>query len=387
MTGPLDGIQIIEIANVVAGPSAAVQLADQGADVIKIEPPSGDIIRKSSKTGLPPTFISCNRGKRSLTLDLKQAVARKILWKLIEKADVLIQNLRPSAMERLGFGGEQVQKRNPRLIYLSVSGFGETGPYSKKRVYDPLVQAVSGFADIQGEGIHPRMIRTIIADKTTAVYSAQAVTAALYHREKTGRGQRIKVSMLDAMMSLLWPEGMAPFTIIADNGIIPPPSHDKVFKTTDGYITAGAVSDSEWKGMCKALKHPEWLNDPRFATQQLRNANKDIRYELMARAIETNTSDKWLTALDDNDVPCAPVLERAQLVDNPQIINNEIISELEQPGVGRIRQARPAARFSGTPAEKPRPAPSLGEHNVEILSEIGFTKEEIDNLLASKTIT
>ena len=193
--------------------------------------------------------------------------------------------------------------------------------------------------------------------------------------------------MLDAMISLLWPEGMAPFTIIADNGVIPPPSHDKIFKTADGYITAGAVSDSEWKGMCEALKHPEWLNDPRFATQQLRNANKDIRYELMARAIETNTSDKWLTALDDNDVPCAPVLERAQLFENPQIINNEIISELEQPGVGRIRQARPAARFSGTPAKKPRPAPSLGEHNVEVLSEIGFTKEEIDNLLASKTIT
>mgnify|MGYP003690935467 FL=1 len=346
MTGPLDGIQIIEIANVVAGPSAAVQLADQGADVIKIEPPSGDIIRKSSKTGLPPTFISCNRGKRSLTLDLKQAVAREILWKLIEKADVLIQNLRPGAMERLGFDGEQIQKRNPRLIYLSISGFGETGPYSKKRVYDPLVQAVSGFADIQGEGIHPKMIRTIIADKTTAVYSAQAITAALYHREKTGHGQRIKVSMLDAMISLLWPEGMAPFTIIADNGVIPPPSHDKIFKTADGYITAGAVSDSEWKGMCEALKHPEWLNDPRFATQQLRNANKDIRYELMARAIETNTSDKWLTALDDNDVPCAPVLERAQLFENPQIINNEIISELEQPGVGRIRQVKPSARFS-----------------------------------------
>ena len=386
MTGPLDGIRIIEIANVVAGPSAAAQLADQGADVIKVEPPSGDIIRKSSKTGLPPTFISCNRGKRSLTLDLKQDAAHEILWKLIEKADVLIQNLRPGAMERLGFSGEQVQKRNPRLIYLSISGFGETGPYSKKRVYDPLVQAVAGFADIQGEGIHPKMIRTIIADKTTAAYSAQAVTAALYNREKTGQGQQIKISMLDAMISLLWPEGMAPFTIIADNNVIPPPSHDKIFKTSDGYITAGAVSDSEWKGMCKALEHPEWLDDPRFATQQLRNTNKDIRYELMASALETDTSDKWLDALDRHDVPCAPVLQRAELFDNPQIINNEIISEFEQPGVGPIRQARPAARFSKTPAEKPRPAPELGQHNNEILSELGFTKAEIDNLSESKII-
>ena len=386
MTGPLDGIRIIEIANVVAGPSAAAQLADQGADVIKIEPPSGDIIRKSSKTGLPPTFISCNRGKRSLTLDLKQDAAHEILWKLIEKADVLIQNLRPGAMERLGFSGQHIQKRNPRLIYLSISGFGETGPYSKKRVYDPLVQAVAGFADIQGEGIHPKMIRTIIADKTTAAYSAQAVTAALFNREKTGQGQQIKISMLDAMISMLWPEGMAPFTIIADNNVIPPPSHDKIFKTSDGYITTGAVSDSEWQGMCKALEHPEWLDDPRFATQQLRNTNKDTRYELMASALETDTSDKWLAALDRHDVPCAPVLQRAQLFDNPQIINNEIISELEQPGVGPIRQARPAARFSKTPAEKPRPAPELGQHNNEILSELGFTQAEIDNLSETKII-
>jgi crotonobetainyl-CoA:carnitine CoA-transferase CaiB-like acyl-CoA transferase len=245
---------------------------------------------------------------------------------------------------------------------------------------------VAGFADIQGEGIHPKMIRTIIADKTTAAYSAQAVTAALFNREKTGQGQQIKISMLDAMISMLWPEGMAPFTIIADNNVIPPPSHDKIFKTSDGYITAGAVSDSEWQGMCKALEHPEWLDDPRFATQQLRNTNKDTRYELMASALETDTSDKWLAALDRHDVPCAPVLQRAQLFDNPQIINNEIISELEQPGVGPIRQARPAARFSKTPAEKPRPAPELGQHNNEILSELGFTQAEIDNLSETKII-
>jgi len=387
MTGPLAGLRVVEITNVVAGPSAAAQLADQGADVIKVEPPAGDIIRKSSNTGLPPIFISCNRGKRSLALDLKKPAAADVLWRLIERADVFIQNLRPGAVDRLGFGEEQVRKRNPTVIYLSISGFGETGPYAGKRVYDPLVQAVSGFADIQGEGIHPKMIRTIIADKTTAVYSAQAVTAALYHREKTGQGQHVRVAMLDAMVSLLWPEGMAPLTIVSNEETIPAPSHDKIFKTSNGYITAGAVSDSEWKGLCQALEHNEWLDDPMFLTQQLRNTNKDKRYKLMAETFETRKSEEWITILDKNDVPCAPVLKRSELLENPQIINNQIISEFEQPGVGTVRQARPAARFSKTPAMKPRPAPGLGEHNKQILSEVGFTNDEIDNFLKTKVIT
>ena len=387
MTGPLAGLRVVEITNVVAGPSAAAQLADQGADVIKVEPPAGDIIRKSSNTGLPPIFISCNRGKRSLALDLKKPAAADVLWRLIERADVFIQNLRPGAVDRLGFGEEQVRKRNPTVIYLSISGFGETGPYAGKRVYDPLVQAVSGFADIQGEGIHPKMIRTIIADKTTAVYSAQAVTAALYHREKTGQGQHVRVAMLDAMVSLLWPEGMAPLTIVSNEETIPAPSHDKIFKTSNGYITAGAVSDSEWKGLCQALEHNEWLNDPMFLTQQLRNTNKDKRYKLMAETFETRKSEEWITILDKNDVPCAPVLKRSELLENPQIINNKIISEFEQPGVGTVRQARPAARFSKTPAMKPRPAPGLGEHNKQILSEVGFTNDEIDNFLKTQVIT
>ena len=387
MTGPLAGLRVVEITNVVAGPSAAAQLADQGADVIKVEPPAGDIIRKSSNTGLPPIFISCNRGKRSLALDLKKPAAADVLWRLIERADVFIQNLRPGAVDRLGFGEEQVRKRNPTVIYLSISGFGETGPYAGKRVYDPLVQAVSGFADIQGEGIHPKMIRTIIADKTTAVYSAQAVTAALYHREKTGQGQHVRVAMLDAMVSLLWPEGMAPLTIVSNEEIIPAPSHDKIFKTSNGYITAGAVSDSEWKGLCQALEHNEWLDDPMFFTQQLRNTNKDKRYKLMAETFETRKSEEWIAILDKNDVPCAPVLKRSELLENPQIINNQIISEFEQPGVGTVRQARPAARFSKTPAMKPRPAPGLGEHNKQILSEVGFTNDEIDNFLKTKVIT
>jgi crotonobetainyl-CoA:carnitine CoA-transferase CaiB-like acyl-CoA transferase len=387
MSGPLSSVRVVDITNVVAGPSCAAQLADQGADVIKVEPPAGDLIRKSAESGLPPMFITCNRGKRSLAIDLKRPEASDVLWRLMESADVLVQNLRPGAMERLGFGEPAVRARNPGIVYLSISGFGETGPYSGKRVYDPLVQSVSGFADMQGEGIAPKMIRTVIADKTTAVYAAQAVTAALFHRERTGEGQHVRVAMLDVMLSMMWAEGMGPFTVIADGGKIPPPSHDRIFETTDGHITAGAVSDSEWSGLCAALERPEWLVDPRFITQALRNQNKDQRYGAMAEVFRARPSAHWLEALDQNDVPNAPVLKRGEIFDHPQVVNNQIIHELEQPDVGMIRQARPAARFEKSPAIDPRPAPILGQHSKTILTELGFSDDEIDALVSGDIVS
>ena len=387
MSGPLSGIRVVDITNVVAGPSCAAQLADQGADVIKVEPHKGDLIRSSAESGLPPMFITCNRGKRSLAIDLKRPEASDVLWRLMDRADVLVQNLRPGAMERLGFGEPEVRARNPGIIYLSISGFGETGPYAGKRVYDPLVQAVSGFADLQGEGISPKMIRTVIVDKTTAVYSAQAVTAALYHRERTGEGQHVRVAMLDAMLSMMWAEGMSPFTVISEGGKLPPPSHDRIFETTDGHVTAGAVSDSEWSGLCKAMERPQWLTDPRFATQALRNRNKDQRYGAMAEVFKTKPSAYWLEALDLNDVPNAPVLKRGEIFDHPQVINNDIIHEFEQPGVGPIRQARPAARFEKTPANPPRPAPAIGEHSKTILTELGYSDAEITAMATAGIVT
>ena len=386
MTGPLSGVRVVEITNVVAGPSTGVQLADQGADVIKVESPTGDIIRASAKSGLPPMFISCNRGKRSISVNLKQDAAKKILWALIEKADVFIENMRPGALDRLGFGKEKLNQCNPKLIYLSITGFGESGPYASKRVYDPLIQAVSGLADLQGESIKPKMVRTVIADKTTAAYATQAITAALFHREKSGEGQHIDLAMLDTMVNFLWPEGMSPYTIVDEGGVLPPPSHDRIFKTSDGHITAGAVSDSEWNGMCIAMDREDLIKDPRFATQKLRTDNKDQRYRLMAEIFETRTSSEWVEALDANDVPAAPVLKRSDMFENEQIIHNDIINELEQPGVGIIRQPRPAAQFSKTPGALPKPAPRLGQHSIEILSELTFSEDEINALINSQIV-
>ncbi len=219
MPGPLDGIRVIDLTTVVSGPVCTMLLADQGADVIKIEPPSGDIARRTSGDGeFTAMFVSCNRGKRSIALDLKQPAALDALRRLIAGADVLVQNFRPGTMERLGLDEPAMRKLNPGLVYVSISGVGDTGPYVKKRVYDPIIQSLSGFADVQADQAtgRPRMIRTIVADKTTAVYAAQAVCAALVARGRTGEGQHIRLSMLDTMVAFLWPEAMTQYTIVGD---------------------------------------------------------------------------------------------------------------------------------------------------------------------------
>ena len=282
MTGPLEGIRVIDLCSVVSGPAAMVQLADQGADVIKVESLDGDITRRSraESPGFSPGFVTCNRGKRSIALDLKSESGKAVLWRLIESADVVAQNYRPGAMDRLGFSYESVRSRNSRVVYLSISGVGATGPYSEKRVYDPIIQALSGLADIQSDPLsgRPKMIRTIVADKTTAIYAAQAVTAALVARGRTGVGQHVEVSMLDVMLSYLWPEGMAPFAVVADGTTEARASiHDMIFETSDGFLTFGAVSDQEWHGLCVALDRPDLIQDPRFATPAARSKNRQER--------------------------------------------------------------------------------------------------------------
>ncbi|MCH9674740.1 MAG: CoA transferase [Gammaproteobacteria bacterium] len=385
--GPLAGVRVVDLTSVLSGPAAMGTLADQGADVIKVEPPAGDIMRgRGTLASISAGFVSCNRGKRSIVLDLKQTEATEVLWELIASADVVAQNFRPGAVERLGFGADVVRARYPRVIYLSISGVGESGPYAGKRVYDPVVQALSGLADIQADPQtgRPRMVRTLIADKTTAIYAAQAVSAALFARERTGEGQHIRLSMLDTMVSYLWPEGMAPFASVADDTQSARASkHDMIFPTADGYITVGAVSDKEWHGLCAALGRPEWLDDPRFRTGALRAQNRQERLELVEQALGVRDTAQVIAALEAADVPCAPVHARRQVIDDPQVIANSLVYEVDQPGIGVLRQARPAARFEGTPAEWPSLAPCLGEHTEEILAELGYESAQIAAMCAS----
>jgi crotonobetainyl-CoA:carnitine CoA-transferase CaiB-like acyl-CoA transferase len=389
MPGPLDGYRIVDLSTMISGPLATMWLGDQGADVIKVETPgSGDLVRHLGAThrGFSATFATANRNKRSIALDLKTDAGRELLWRLIDSADVFVQNFRPGAIERMGFGPEVLRARNPRLVTVAICGFGEQGPYAHKRVYDPLIQALSGLATIQGDRGRgrPRMVRLIVPDKVTALTAAQAITAALLARERTGTGQHVRLSMLDAMVALAWPEGMAGQTFVGEESDAPRAAlaQDLVFETADGYMTAGAVSDAEWQGLATALEHPEWLDDERFRTPASRVAYAKERLEQTADVLRTRPTADWLEKLDAHQVPCAPILPLSEVIAHPQIAANELVVESEHPHAGRLRQPRPAVRFDDTPAALARPAPLLGEHAEELCRELGLGEHEIEALRA-----
>ncbi|WP_256444245.1 CaiB/BaiF CoA-transferase family protein [Siccirubricoccus sp. G192] len=384
MSGPLQGVRVLDLTSVVSGPNATMMLADQGADVIKVETPGGDIMRRG---GFTPGFVSSNRSKRSIAVDLKQPTGAGILRRLIATADVLVQNFRPGVADRLGFGEAAARAIRPDLVYVSISGVGETGPYIRKRVYDPVIQALSGLADIQRnvETGRPQMIRTLIADKTTALVAAQAITAALYNKAVRGEGQHVRLAMLDAVVAYLWPEGMAGYSLVGQEEVADraQSAPDLVFRTRDGYIAVGTVSDAEWRGLCRVLEKPEWIDDPRFRTPSVRSANAAARLSLVGEMLAQGDGADWLARLDEAEVPCAPVLTRRELLADPQVAANGLIVEFDQPGLGRIRQARPAARFERTPAEIRRPAPAIGEHTSEILAELGDDEAKISATVAA----
>ncbi len=392
MPGPLAGYRIIDVTQMLSGPMATMMLADQGADVIKVEPPStGDLTRAlgGGSRGMAPTFATINRNKRSVVLNLKDRRGIELLERLVAGADLFVQNFRPGVADRMGIGEAALRRIKPNLVYVSISGFGESGPYVHKRVYDPVIQALSGLASIQGDPVtgRPRMIRLIVPDKVTALTAAQAMTAALLARERTGAGQHVRLAMLDAVIAFLWPEGMARHTFIGSAPVVVrPDARDLVFETADRYITVGAVSDAEWAGLTHALGHPEWLDDPRFQTPAGRVKHADARLELTAEVLKTRTSAEWLARLEAEDVPCAPVLSRAEVIADAQVAANELIVESDHPQAGRMRQPRPAARFERTPAEIRSPAPLLGEHTDAVLTELGISPEQLAVLRAARVV-
>lgn len=379
--GPLAGYRVVDLTTMISGPMATCVLGDQGADVIKVESPGvGDLVRRlgAPRDGITATFATTNRNKRSMVLDLKQDADMEAFRKLVGTADVVVQNFRPGVVDRMGIGYDDLRAIKPDLIYVSISGFGETGPYSGKRVYDPVIQALSGLATIQGDrGVgRPKMMRVVIPDKVTAMTAAQAITAALLAKERTGDGQHVKLSMLDAMISLAWPEGYAGHTFVGSEADVPRNAlaQDLVFETKDGYMTAGAVSDSEWQGLTRALGHPEWLDDDRFKTAGGRVAYAKERLDQTADVLVTKTTEEWLERLDAEQVPCAPILPLSEILEHPQIEATGVVVETDHPVAGRIRQARAAAQFEKTPTTLDRPAPTLGEHTDEILAELGLTR-------------
>ena len=380
MPGPLDGYRIIDLTTMISGPMATCLLGDQGADVIKVEAPGvGDLVRLlgAPRSGITASFATTNRNKRSIVLDLKNDPNDRAAYeKLVATADVVVQNFRPGVVDRMGIGFEQARAIKPDVVYVSISGFGEAGPYAGKRVYDPVIQALSGLATIQGDRGQgrPKMVRVVIPDKITAITAAQAITAALLSRERTGKGQHVRLSMLDAMIALAWPEGYAGHTFVGDE--VDAPRHalaqDLVFETKDGYMTTGAVSDSEWRGLTNAVGHPEWLEDERFKTAGGRVAYAKERLDQTAGALKERTTLEWMERLDAEQVPCAPILPLSEIIRHPQIRASDLLFETDHPVAGRIRQPRAAARFEETPTNLDRPAPTHGQHTEEILQELGL---------------
>jgi len=384
MGGPYAGIRIVDLTSMLSGPWATTILGDQGADVIKVEVPgSGDHVRSlgNQRAGMSAMFLNINRNKRSITIDLKMEEGRQVLFDLVRNADVVVQNFRPGVVERLGVGYDDISAINPGIVYLSLSGFGEKGPWVDKPVYDPVIQAVSGLTTIQAgsDTERPRLVRTVLPDKFSAMCAAQAMGAALFHRQRTGKGQHVRLSMLDAVLSFLWASDFGGQTypdLNVDNNAAAS-FIDLIYQTKDGYMTVSTMSNKEWQAFCSAVGDEALAKDPRFLTPKLRDKNVNERLQAIQAHLLDYTTEKNLERLEAKGVPCAPALTRNEVIDHPQVKAMGTIFESEHHAAGRLRQVRNAARFETSPAVHRHGAPLLGQHCREILIQAGYDDDRI----------
>ena len=395
MSGPLDGIRIVEMCVAVTGPLAVTLLVDQGAEAIKVEEPGfGDQGRYVgvASGGISALFQMCNRGKRSIAVDCTRPQGRDIVLDLAADADVFVQNMRPGVVERLGLGHDDVSARNPDIVYASLSGFGPDGPYAHRRVYDSVIQAQSGLVGNQTgpNDTSPRFLRQAAADKITAYTAAQAITAALLARERGASGQHVQLAMLDASVAFLFADAAA-HEVALDNDqrhlAQSFSAHQRAIALADGHVVVAAVTDDEFHGMAKAFGVDS--TDPRVAGMSDRQRHKE-HTSVVFRAVHAAAAAMPLAdaveALDRHQVPFGVVLDVEDVAGDAQAVHNQLFTEHDHPAMGRVRQPRPAARFSNTPAELRQPsAPVHGQHTDEVLTEMGWG-HRIDELRADGVI-
>ncbi|MBF44684.1 MAG: carnitine dehydratase [Acidimicrobiaceae bacterium] len=395
MSGPLEGFRILDLSQIVSGPFASLLLSDQGADVVKVEPVDGqDVTRRQNfaRGGLSAFYMNGNRGKRSISVDLTVDDGCQILLDLASTADVFIQNFRPGACDRLGLGYKHVRAVNPDIVYVSISGYGPDGPYADRPVLDPVVQGLTGMVayQVNPDIPFPDLVRNIVSDKSTALTTAQAVTAALLARERGAGGQHVEVPMLDSTLAFFWNDGMVDLTLVGD-GVSPGHTLAEVYRLTDcvdGKIIYFAASTAHIHGVCRAVGHPEWCEDPRYSLEGFveDQANQQLFGLMTVEAFGAMTTTEALEGLEEADVPCGPILEKADVLDHPQVTHNGSVVTWEHPTAGTVRSARPGARFSATPVEMRLNAAWRGADNREVLRELGRSEEAIDALLTAGVI-
>lgn len=372
----------------VAGPLAGTICADLGAEVIKVEnPEGGDRMRYAGHRvgGIGAMWAGVNRGKRSVVLDLQQREAVDVLCSMVAHTDVFIQNFRPGVAERLGIDETALRAVRPDLIYVSVTGFGSSGPLVDQKSYDYVIQAMSGMAALQAEPTtgEPALVRNIVVDKVTAMTAAQAIIAALLARSRGAGGQRIDIAMLDVALAFLWPDGMMQHTLLADDGRVTPGAHIAdgylVRPTRDGHLALMATSNTQFPLLCAALG-TDWLADPRFATLDARETNAAALSDAISAEIARYPGEELTRRLRAHDVPCALVNQLDEVHLDPQVLHNDILVERHHPWLGMVREPRPPVHYSATPTSLGRHAPKLDEHTDEVLTELGYSEEAILDL-------
>ncbi len=385
MAGALDGIRIIDLTTIYSGPICTSILGDQGADVIKVESPEGDWIRtipNIARNGVNGAFAAMNRNKRSAMLDLSTDEGKDILKTLVKDADVLVENYRPGVMDRLGLGYEVLKAINPKLIYAAINGVGAEGPYANRRIYDAIIQAVSGVGSLQADPKteKPVLVNTLICDKLTSWSAAQSITAALVARGRTGEGQRVDIAMLDTALYFLWSDSLLNYTFIGDDVPYHEPLSHEVFvrQTRDGYICTMPVQLDEWLGLFRTLDLPNLMEDPEYVTAEGINTEK-LRARL-DEAFLLFTTDELAQRMEANQVPFAKINAREDVIHDPQIKAMGSLWEFDHMWAGPMRQARAPGRFSETPSEIFRDSPEHGQHTAEVLEEAGYDKDTIKQL-------
>jgi formyl-CoA transferase len=382
----LAGLRVLELTQVMAGPFCGQVLADMGADVVKVEPPSGDSTRRSlgftMKGDDTAAFLAVNRNKRSLVLDLKAPAHQEVLGRLVEGADVLLENYRPGVAARLGADWDTLSARNPRLIYASVSGFGQTGPYAQRPGYDLIAQGLSGVMSVTGEPSgDPVKCGIPIGDLSAGLFCAVGILSAVHARERTGRGQRIDTSLFEGALALsiwetaeLWATGRVPGPLGSAHRLTAP---YQALRTADGYVTVGGNNQRLWERLCAAVGRPELVTDERFASNAGRMEHREALEAELESALAARGTDEWVARLEAAGVPCGPIHDYRQVFDDPHTQAREMEVTMSHPVEGAVRGLGIPVKLSDTPGSVRRAAPLLGEHTAEVLAEAGFSAAEI----------